>query len=169
MTDRRILAVPTLRLADIRTGLLAGLAGGAAEIGVVGLYSAISGTDGSAVARAVATTAGFTDPSATMGVVVHMAIAAALGVALTVAWRGVGARLLPNGVFPVMLASLALVWTVNFFVVLPAIGSGFATMLPYAVTLASKLAFGAAAALSLHLAQREGRRQILPTVFHAAA
>jgi hypothetical protein len=45
-----------------------------------------------------------------------------------------------------MLAALAAVWTINFFVVPPIIGTGFAHLLPYAVSLTSKLLFGAAAA-----------------------
>jgi hypothetical protein len=55
-----------------------------------------------------------------------------------------------NGpLFSFMLASLALVWAINFFVVLPIVNPGFAHLLPYAVTLASKLAFGVAAAAAL--------------------
>jgi hypothetical protein len=170
MNDRRIPTTP--RFADLRNGLVVGIAGGTAEIAVVGLYSASSGTDGSAIARAIASTVGFTDPSAVMGVAAHMVIAAGLGIVLTVAWQTLGARHLPRQMLlPVMLASLALIWAVNFFIVLPAIGSGVATMLPHVVTLASKLAFGAAAALSLSLVQpaaARGRSAAFVTLSHTA-
>jgi hypothetical protein len=51
-------------------------------------------------------------------------------------------------VFFVMPLSLGVVWAINFFVVLPVISPGFVHLLPLAVSLASKLAFGLAAAFA---------------------
>jgi hypothetical protein len=45
-----------------------------------------------------------------------------------------------------MLAALAGVWAVNFFVVLPLVSPAFVHIVPYAVSLTSKLLFGVAAA-----------------------
>jgi hypothetical protein len=45
-----------------------------------------------------------------------------------------------------MLTALATVWAVNFFVVLPVVSPAFIHMVPYAISLTSKLLFGAAAA-----------------------
>ena len=45
-----------------------------------------------------------------------------------------------------MLAALAGVWAVNFFVVLPIVSPAFVHIVPYAVSLTSKLLFGVAAA-----------------------
>ena len=82
-----------------------------------------------------------------------MALAAGLGVALLTAR--------PDAVrpFPFMLASLASIWAINFFVVLPFVSPAFVHLLPYGVTLASKLGFGLAAAgmLAMQVPARSGR------------
>jgi hypothetical protein len=81
-----------------------------------------------------------------------MGLAAALGVGLNAALRIVAGRSARDWiVFSFMLGSLAIVWAINFFVVLPAISPGFVHLLPYAVTLTSKLAFGVAAAATLRV------------------
>jgi hypothetical protein len=81
------------------------------------------------------------------GIAIHMALATGLGVALALAWRMLAPRL-GTGISPYafVLAALATVWAVNFFVVLPAICSDFVALMPYPVSLASKLLFGVAAA-----------------------
>jgi hypothetical protein len=38
----------------------------------------------------------------------------------------------------------AAIWAINFFVILPVVNAEFVTLMPYAVTLASKLGFGVA-------------------------
>ncbi|MGI4954035.1 MAG: hypothetical protein ACRYGM_19710 [Janthinobacterium lividum] len=145
----------------LSTGIAAGVAGGLAEVVVVGVYTALTGGSAAAVARGVAAAAGIgigigaegLGASAAAGLGVHMALAAGLGVGL-VAIRPRGR---PLGF---MLGSLAAVWAVNFFLVLPNVSPGFVHLLPYAVTLASKLAFGAAAAgvLALLAPARSGLR-----------
>jgi len=45
-----------------------------------------------------------------------------------------------------MLAALFYVWAINFFVVLPFVSPAFTSIVPYAVSLASKLLFAVAAA-----------------------
>jgi hypothetical protein len=54
------------------------------------------------------------------------------------------------------MGSLAAVWAINYFVVLPVLSPGFVHLLPYAITLASKLAFGVAAAAALQLFRHFG-------------
>lgn len=141
-------------LIGIAIGLAIGLAGGLAEIAVIMAYSAIAGGDASIVAGEVAAAAGLAGAPAIVGVAVHMALALALGVALALAEQIVTAA--PRRAattFAFMLGSLAIVWAVNFFVVLPAVSPGFVHLLPYAVTFASKLAFGLAAAMTLTAAR----------------
>jgi hypothetical protein len=136
----------------LRTGLFIGLAGGLAEIVVVWLYSALTGGDAAMVARQVASAIGLEGAPAMAGVAVHMGLAVALGVALSVALQIVvegPAR--DRAIFSFMVGSLALVWVINYFVVLPAVSPSFVHLLPYALTLASKLAFGFAAAATLHM------------------
>jgi hypothetical protein len=136
----------------LSTGLLIGLAGGLAEIVVVWSYSALTGGDAAMVARHVASAVGLGGGSAAAGVGVHMGLAIALGIALSAGLQILGGRRTPNGtVFSFMVGSLAAVWGINYFVVLPAVSPGFVHLLPYAVSLASKLAFGFAAAATLQM------------------
>lgn len=88
-----------------------------------------------------------------LGIAIHMALAAVLGIAIAVLVRAVlprswGAvrRML------VVVASLALVWSVNFGIVLPLVNPGFVDLLPLSVSLASKLLFGVAAAVVMEVA-----------------
>jgi hypothetical protein len=143
----------------LRTGLCIGLAGGLAEIAIVWLYAALTDGDAAMIARQVAAAIGLDGASAATGIAVHMGLAAALGIALAAVLRTAAARRSLGGaaVFPVMLGSLAVVWAVNFFVVLPAVSPGFVHLLPYAVTLASKLAFGLAAAATSRALSRPVR------------
>jgi len=136
----------------VKRGLLAGIAGGLAEVVWVSLYAAVSGGDAAILARGVTTASGVLAllPAApvTDGIAVHMTLAALLGVVLTALWqarpgRGVGA------LYGFMLAALAAVWAVNFFVVLPVLEPSFVHLLPYSVSLVSKLLFGVAAAETL--------------------
>lgn len=150
MASSGTLTRPTMGHGFLRTGVCIGLAGGLAEIGVIKLYSAVIGADAATIARHVGSAIGLPGASVATGVAVHMALAAALGVGLNAALRAMMGR---SGygrmVFPFMFGSLAMVWAINFFVVLPLVSPGFVHLLPYAVTLASKLAFGLAAAATL--------------------
>lgn len=136
-------------------GLLAGTAGGLAEIAWVSFYyAAISGGNAGTLARGVTTAAGVTAllPAApvTVGVAVHMMLALLLGVALAYSWQTVSRRGADaKSLYGFMLASLAAVWAINFFIVLPVISASFVHLVPYSVSLMSKLLFGIAAAETL--------------------
>jgi hypothetical protein len=163
MPSNRTPSPPALGRDFLCTGLYIGLAGGLAEIGVVWLYSSLTGGDAAMLARHVAAAIGLVGASAATGVAVHMGLAAALGIALAVVLQTVAGRRAGDGrVLPVMLGSLAIVWAINFFIVLPAVSPGFVHLLPYAVTLASKLAFGLAAAIAWHALARPAERLAQP-------
>ena len=139
-------------LETIRFGVIAGAAGGLAEMVWVALYAYATGGNATILARGVTTAAGvsalFPASPEGLGVAIHMTLAVMLGVALAFAWRAFsamrgGAAASP---YPFMLAALTGVWAVNFFVVLPILSPAFIPMVPYAVSLLSKLFFGAAAA-----------------------
>lgn len=135
-------------------GLCVGLAGGLAEIGVIWAYSVFTGGDASVVARHVASAVGLGGTSTLVGLCVHMSLALVLGVALCAAELLVVAQPLRAGAtFAFMVSSLSIVWLLNFFVVLPAVSPSFVHLLPYAVTFASKLAFGLAGAATLIVLQ----------------
>jgi hypothetical protein len=150
LTDK---PVKTL-LETTRHGVVAGVAGGLAEIAWVTLYAGVTGADPGTLARGVTTAAGVSAliPAAPviLGVTVHMALAATLGIALSFGWRALSShRLEIAGPFPFMLAALVGVWAVNFFVALPIVSPAFIHLVPYPVSLVSKVLFGLAAAEAL--------------------
>jgi hypothetical protein len=134
-----------------RYGVLAGAAGGLAEMIWVSIYSAATGGDAALLARGVTTAVGMSAllPSAPVmsGISVHMALAVLLGVALTgVSQSVVGLRSPAANLYTLSLVALAAVWAMNFLVVLPAVSPRFVNLVPYSVSLISKLLFGLAAA-----------------------
>ena len=138
-------------LETTRHGVVAGVAGGLAEIAWVMLYAGATGADPSTLARAVTTAAGvsalFPWAPVASGVIVHMLLAAVLGIALSFGWRTLSLhRLDIASPLPFMLAALVGVWVVNFFVLLPIISPAFIHLVPYPVSLVSKVLFGLAAA-----------------------
>ena len=149
-------SVPT----TLRHGIIAGVAGGLAEVAWVSLYSGLTGGDPAIVARGVTTAAGvgalLPASAASLGVAVHMTLAIALGAGLAFAWRAFSAnRAGSSNPYAFMLAALTGVWAVNFFVILPIIDPTFIHLVSYPVSLTSKLLFGMAAAEAL-------RRQAAP-------
>lgn len=137
----------------IKHGIFAGAAGGLAEIIWVSIYAALTGGDPAILARGVTTAVGIAAvlpaASVAVGVTVHMALAVLLGIAVACLWRAMAPRHGVSGAYTAVLAALAAVWLINFFVLLPAIGAAFVHMVPYAVSLTSKLLFGLAAAETL--------------------
>jgi hypothetical protein len=138
----------------LRAGVIAGAAGGLAEVAWVSLYAVSSGADAGAVSRGVTTAVGamalLPDNAVVLGIVIHMAIAVALGAALAAAWQALS-RFWPSGrpQYAFVLAALVAVWATNFFVILPIVSPDFVSLVPYAVSFISKLAFGLAAAETL--------------------
>lgn len=134
-----------------RYGVLAGAAGGLAEMIWVSIYSAATGGDAALLARGVTTAVGMSAllPSAPVmtGISVHMALAVLLGVALTgLSQSVVGLRSPAANLYTLSLVALAAVWAMNLLVVLPAVSPTFVNLVPYSVSLISKLLFGLAAA-----------------------
>ena len=139
------------QFATISTGVVAGSAGGLAEIAWVTLYAGVTGGDPAVLARGVTTAAGLSTvlPThlAAVGISVHMALAVLLGVATVAMWKLSGEKRFGSGnLLPFVLAILLGVWAINFFVVLPIVSPQFVHLASYAVSLTSKLLFGAAAA-----------------------
>jgi hypothetical protein len=161
LTDNRAESL----LETTRHGIVAGAAGGFAEIAWVTLYAVMTGADPATLARGVTTAAGVSallpaDPVA-LGVIVHMALAVTLGIAISFGWRTLSShRLDIAGLFPFVLAALIGVWAVNFFVLLPGISPAFIHLVPYSVSLMSKILFGLAAAEAFrrqHASARKSR------------
>jgi len=135
-------------------GLLAGLCGGLAEMGWIALYSSASSTNAVDVAREVTATvfasAAYAPWAPWAGAGIHLALSLALGIAFVAAlWGLTRGRPGRNRIWASAVLALAGVWAFNFFLLLPALNSGFATLLPYTATLLSKTLFGVAMAAVL--------------------
>jgi hypothetical protein len=155
-------------IAIVRRGIAAGLAGGIAEVLWVSTYAAATGASAATLARGVTSAAGMDTRLAAApvasGIFIHMMLAAALGVALACAWRVWSTRWSGRaGPFALVLPILACVWAINFFLVLPLISPAFVALVPYPVSLVSKLLFGLAAAAVLRQHARRADRAIEQT------
>jgi len=141
-------------------GIAAGAAGGIAEIIWIFVYASATGADAASLARGVTTATGINlllqDNSAAFGVTIHMMLAAVLGIALAFSWTALSrrwpTRANPYAVMPVALAA---VWAINFLIILPLIDPHFVQIVPYSVSLISKLLFGVAAAAALSPTRRK--------------
>jgi hypothetical protein len=130
------------------TLMLAGLAGGIAEVAWVALYCTFVPLDSAEVLRQIVVTASPTlaaSPTApAIGMLMHMGLAVALAIGYGHFMRGaipqrssLAASILSGAV------ALATVWAINFFVLLPILNPAFVILMPYSVSLVSKLLFGA--------------------------
>lgn len=154
---------PRLPASRITLGALAGLAGGAAEIAWIMLYSGLGDSDAAVVAQGITSTFSptvATSPAgAAIGILIHVLIAVVLGIALTISVQ----RLLPrsSSALPescLIVASLIVIWAINFYVVLPLINPEFVHVIPLEASLASKVLFGIGAAFVLSVAKGSKRR-----------
>ena len=129
--------------------LLAGLAGGMAEVLWVMAWSAVAPLQATAVAREITRTVlpgmAAAPMAAEIGLIIHLAISLALGVVFVWALGKHLARYYGGaGILAGSVTLLTLIWTINFLVVLPALNPVFVTLMPSAVTLGSKTLFGLA-------------------------
>lgn len=140
--------------------ILAGLAGGLTEIIWITFYSSLSSTSAADVAGQIAVTvlpvsAGGLTPA--LGVAIHLVLSIVLATAFVLALYGpIARRFGATGVFISGLTTLAAVWAVNFFILLPVLNPSFPLLMPYVVTFTSKLLFGAA--MSWVLVKTEGKK-----------
>jgi hypothetical protein len=154
----------------VGTGTLAGLTGGFAEIVWIWIYAVMSHIDSASVARGVSQAVGLETLAGpvVLGIAVHMTLAAALGIALAFAMQPLLARWGRGKLvmYATVTAALAMVWAVNFLVVLPVLSPSFVGLVPYEVSLLSKILLGVSAAavlgIRLRLLSRRPHREIAP-------
>ncbi|MDP1668635.1 hypothetical protein [Phaeovulum sp.] len=143
----------------VGAGLWAGLAGGTAEVLWIAIYRQLQGAGSADVARGITETVfpslAAAPYSVALGLVIHMVLALGLGIAAAYFVARVFPRLAGSWAeVALIVAILASVWGMNFFVILPAINPAFVTIVPYGASLASKLLFGVSAALVFRRAAR---------------
>ena len=129
--------------------LLAGFCGGMAEIMWVAIYSAMTPSSAMEVARQISASVfpAMADASAAapVGIAVHLLLSLLLAGVFTVAvWLPFSRKLQFAPALLVAVAALSGVWVINFFVVLPLLNPVFVTLMPYGITLISKMLFGLA-------------------------
>jgi hypothetical protein len=136
--------------------VLAGLAGGIAEVLWVGAYCALTPLSASEglrqISASVVPTAAHSAGAPALGMVIHLSLSVALAMAYGLT-MGIAPVRRPSqaGVIARAVAALTAVWLFNFFVLLPQLNPAFVDLLPYPVTLLSKLLFGVAMGYALHL------------------
>ncbi len=137
--------------AVFKTVLLAGVAGGVAEMLWVAGYAVVTQTSSLEVAREV--TASVFPAGAQLalapliGIAIHLFLSIVLACVLAkplLCW--LAPRYGSGALMPATLAALVGVWALNFLVILPVLNPAFVTLMPLTATLASKLLFGAAMA-----------------------
>jgi len=139
----------------VAIGAFGGITGGIAEIGWIGLYGMATGIPVDPVARGITRSMipalAISPWSAEFGILIHLILAVALGIGLALIIAHILSRPAPRHLeFALTMLILTSVWAVNFFILLPRINPAFVHLLPYSVTLLSKLLFGVAAAITLN-------------------
>lgn len=154
-----------LNLAEIaKSGVLIGLAGGFAEVVWIAFYGLLAGADTTEVARTITSAVAWLSPlgwfaalPVISGIVIHMIASIGLGFALAFVWfRMAWIRSGATHKLAFMVGTLTLVWSFNFLIVLPLISPGFIDLhqafieiVPYSVSLVSKILFGLAGGIML--------------------
>lgn len=131
-----------------RIVIIAGLAGGMIEVFWVSLYSSFSSVSIAEIGRQVTASlfpiATSSAIAPTLGLFIHLSLS--LGLALlfiSMVLKPVFKRYGKPGIMISSMITLALVWKINFFIVLPLLNPTFIGLMPLMITFISKLLFGA--------------------------
>jgi hypothetical protein len=137
-------------------GVLAGLAGGLAEVIWIWTYAGLTSNDAGLVAHGVTNAVRLNQNVSPVagGIAIHMGLASILGVAVALALRPFAGLLNHLGLYATVSAALVVVWAVNFFVFLPLVSPQFVAVVPYTVSLISKVLFGITVAAIFQWAER---------------
>ncbi len=134
-----------------RLVLLAGVGGGLAEVLWVAFYTALAPISGIEVARQITASVfpGLASAAVAplLGVGIHLLLSPLLAIAFAfIVWLPFARFYGMAGTMISALVVLVSIWAVNFFIVLPVLNPAFVTLMPYSVTLISKILFGLAMA-----------------------
>ena len=139
--------------------MLAGLAGGLAEILWIGMYSVVTHASGFEISRqitaAVLPVLADLPIASVLGITIHLVLSVMLALlCCTVFIEPMVRRFGHAGILFSSVVVFAGIWLINFLVILPVINPAFVTLLPFLVTLASKLLFGFTMGTVLNLGYR---------------
>jgi hypothetical protein len=138
-----------------RAIVLAGLAGATAEVLWIGLFCALTPLRGEEVLRQITATispalAG-SGWAPVLGLLLHFVLGVVVAYAFSVLiWQTFARRRGGGTTLTMALLALTAIWAVNFFVLLPAINGEFVGLMPYTLTLGSKVLFAIAMAATLN-------------------
>lgn len=130
--------------------VIAGLLGGLTEVIWVGLYSTVQPLSlsglGSAITATVITAGDTLPQSHLLGLGINMLLSVGLALGFGYILWPMISRLAQHKLnpIPITVITLAIVWKVNFFLLLPVWNPAFISMLPPEISLMSKLLFGVA-------------------------
>lgn len=135
----------------LAVGTLGGIAGGLAEIAWISAYGAVTGAPLDSVARGIVDSTipqmATSEWAPALGILIHLGLGVILGLGLAIAVRQFASMWASrHAEFGVAIFALLGVWAVNFLLVLPYLNPAFVHLLPYGVTLVSKMLFGLSAA-----------------------
>lgn len=131
----------------MRTGIIAGLIGGLAEVTFMSVYCLITGRDGLEILNLITLTFFKSDGEYgfLQGVFIHLGLSAAIGASFSAFMWAVnyktGLTMRPWDVAPAPLILIA-IWVFNFFILLPKINPAFIQSVPVYAAFFSKLSFG---------------------------
>lgn len=127
--------------------LSAGLIGGVAEIIWVMAYGSVSHISSASVAQHI--TASFfpalidSEGAIYSGIAIHLVLSILLaGIFIAFVWRPCTQYLSTARQMLIAAVILSGVWAYNFFIALPVINPPFVSLMPYSITLVSKILFG---------------------------
>lgn len=131
------------------TIILAGLAGGMIEIAWISIYSFFTSISATNVARQISATImpNMADSyyAPMLGIFIHLMLSLILTIFFyVVILKHTVRRYGTLGIMSSSFITLGSVWAINFFIVLPMLNPSFISLMPFIVTLTSKLLFGAA-------------------------
>lgn len=132
---------------SLRWYLLAGLCGGLAEVIWISLYSVLTTTSLTSVGRGISSTFWVSSvhwPGAEyLGLLIHLILSLILALGFGALLHHFLLRRSGRSMTVITaVLMLALIWKINFYVILPLWNPGFVNILPLSVTLVSKLLFG---------------------------
>lgn len=131
------------------TIILAGMVGGMIEIGWISLYSSFSSVSAIDVARQISLTILPTTADSyyapMLGLFIHLVLSLILAISFAaIVLKPAVHRYGTLGIMLSSLVTLGIVWAINFIIILPMLNPSFIVLMPYIVTLISKLLFGMA-------------------------